>query len=290
MSFGVASLGFIISAFPCPCSGGGRAAVLLSGVLVSRGGSRWSGGGSFFPVGSASPCFCEQLRSQRKPHPHRAVGPNAFLGTEDSFCPRQHLKRDQSISNHTGNTNAGWNMTRSAVPLLRNGWKKTIATTAATMAKRIPTPRNHRRIPESDRSGTSRGNRKDSAKRQTIAAIREWASMSTHEAINKRPAAAKRILIAILTCPLYQFPRHQVNASNYTNARRSISSLSTRFAFITRTQPNHSPGHRTPTPASKPLVQFQRPTRSGACGPPGASGPAGRAPLTPAASAPRRLR
>ena len=40
--------------FRCPCSSGGRAVVRPSFVLVSRGGSRWSGGGSFSAVGSVS--------------------------------------------------------------------------------------------------------------------------------------------------------------------------------------------------------------------------------------------
>jgi hypothetical protein len=41
-------------AFRCPCSSGVRAVVLLHFVLVSRGGSRSSGVGSFFRVGSAN--------------------------------------------------------------------------------------------------------------------------------------------------------------------------------------------------------------------------------------------
>ena len=42
------------SAFRCPCSSGVRVVVLRSFVLVSRGGSRSSGGGSFSAAGSVS--------------------------------------------------------------------------------------------------------------------------------------------------------------------------------------------------------------------------------------------
>ena len=42
---------FTSIALACPCSSGVRLVVPLSSVLVSRGGSRWFGGGSFSPVG-----------------------------------------------------------------------------------------------------------------------------------------------------------------------------------------------------------------------------------------------
>ena len=52
--FSVGLLRSISSAFRCPCSSGVRAVVLLRSVRLSRGGSRWSGGGCVSAAGSVS--------------------------------------------------------------------------------------------------------------------------------------------------------------------------------------------------------------------------------------------
>jgi hypothetical protein len=68
-----------IIALRCRCSSGGRAVVLLSSVLVSRGGSRSPGGGWFSPVGCAAEPLTQRAistRSQTNRHSTRHTPTN----------------------------------------------------------------------------------------------------------------------------------------------------------------------------------------------------------------------
>ena len=87
-SCSVGSRRSISSALLCRCSSGVRAAVLLSSVLVSRGGSPLSGVGSSSPVGSAV------SRSQPQRHETKSASPTVAerktkLITTNHNCARR---------------------------------------------------------------------------------------------------------------------------------------------------------------------------------------------------------